>query len=124
MTKRRTLLGFAASAAIAALSMGAMATNATAQEVTLKLHQFLPAQANVPKLVLDVWADNVEEASGGRIKVERYPSMQLGGKPPELMDQAIDGVADIVFGHLFGSRRGRAAALTRSATLAAPSSRL
>ncbi len=97
MTKRRTLLGFAASAAIAAISMGAMATSATAQDVTLKLHQFLPAQANVPKLVLDVWADQVEEASGGRIEIERYPSMQLGGKPPELMDQAIDGVADIVW---------------------------
>jgi len=68
-----------------------------AQDVTLKLHQFLPAQANVPKLILDVWADNVEEASAGRIKVDRYPSMQLGGKPPELMDQAIDGVADIVW---------------------------
>ena len=68
-----------------------------AQEVTLKLHQFLPAQANVPKLVLDVWADNVEESSGGRIKVDRFPSMQLGGTPPELMDQAIDGVADIVW---------------------------
>jgi TRAP-type C4-dicarboxylate transport system substrate-binding protein len=57
----------------------------------------LPAQANVPKLVLDVWADNVEKDSGGRIKIDRYPSMQLGGKPPELMDQAIDGVADIVW---------------------------
>ncbi|MGN6468448.1 MAG: substrate-binding domain-containing protein, partial [Rhizobiaceae bacterium] len=52
-----------------------------APEVTLKLHQFLPAQANVPKYVLDVWADNVEKSSGGRIKVDRYPSMQLGGKP-------------------------------------------
>ncbi|NEU35077.1 C4-dicarboxylate ABC transporter, partial [bacterium LRH843] len=68
-----------------------------AQEVTLKLHHFLPQQANVPKLVLDVWADNVEAASNGRIKVDRYPSMQLGGKPPELMDQAQDGVADIVW---------------------------
>lgn len=70
---------------------------ALAQEVTLKLHQFLPAQANVPKLVLDVWADKVEAASDGKIKVDRFPSMQLGGKPPELMDQAIDGVADIVW---------------------------
>lgn len=69
----------------------------SAQEVTLKLHQFLPPQANVPKLILDVWADNVEAASEGRIEVARYPSMQLGGKPPELMDQAIDGVADIVW---------------------------
>ncbi|GGX43896.1 C4-dicarboxylate ABC transporter substrate-binding protein [Tateyamaria omphalii] len=80
----------------AAFAIGS-GTAALAQEVTLNLHQFLPAQANVPKLVLDVWADNVEEASGGRIKVDRYPSMQLGGRPPELMDQAIDGVADIVW---------------------------
>jgi TRAP-type C4-dicarboxylate transport system substrate-binding protein len=97
MTNRRKLLGFVGGAAIAALATGFTATTALAQEVTLKLHQFLPAQANVPKLVLDVWADNVEQQSGGRIKVDRFPSMQLGGKPPELMDQAIDGVADVVW---------------------------
>ena len=79
-----------------ALAMG-VGGAAQAQEVTLSLHQFLPAQANVPKLILDVWADNVEAASDGRIKIDRYPSMQLGGSPPELMDQAIDGVADIVW---------------------------
>lgn len=97
MTKRRTILGVLGGAAIAALSTAFTVTPALAQEVTLKLHQFLPAQANVPKLVLDVWADKVEADSKGRIKVERYPSMQLGGKPPELMDQAIDGVADVVW---------------------------
>jgi TRAP-type C4-dicarboxylate transport system substrate-binding protein len=74
-----------------------MASGAMAQEVTLKLHQFLPAQANVPKLILDVWADKIEAASEGRIKVDRFPSMQLGGTPPELLDQAIDGVADVVW---------------------------
>lgn len=97
MTYRRKILGLIGGAAVAALATGFGAGTALAQEVTLKLHQFLPAQANVPKLVLDVWADNVEKDSGGRIKVERYPSMQLGGKPPELMDQAIDGVADVVW---------------------------
>ncbi len=81
----------------AALAMGFGATAVSAQDVTLRMHQFLPPQANVPKLVLDVWADKVEADSNGRIKVERYPSMQLGGKPPELMDQAIDGVADIIW---------------------------
>ncbi|WP_295311053.1 TRAP transporter substrate-binding protein [Roseobacter sp.] len=81
----------------AALATGFGAAPLAAQEVTLTMHQFLPPQANVPKLVLDVWADNVEKDSGGRIKVDRYPSMQLGGSPPELMDQAIDGVADIVW---------------------------
>lgn len=97
MTNRRKLLSLAGAAAVAALATGLAATSALAQEVTLKLHQFLPAQANVPKLVLDVWADKVEADSGGRIKIERYPSMQLGGKPPELIDQAIDGIADIVW---------------------------
>jgi TRAP-type C4-dicarboxylate transport system substrate-binding protein len=93
MTTRRTVLGIAGAAMAALMTT----TSAFAQDVTLTLHQFLPAQANVPKLVLDVWADRVEEASGGRIEIERYPSMQLGGSPPELMDQAADGIADIVW---------------------------
>jgi TRAP-type C4-dicarboxylate transport system substrate-binding protein len=93
MTKRNTILGLAAGVAISALAAG----GAFAQEVTLKLHQFLPAQANVPRDVLDVWADNVEKDSEGRIKVERYAAMALGGTPPELMDQAIDGIADVVW---------------------------
>ena len=93
MTTRRTVLAAACALALSVSAVG----NALAQEITLKLHQFLPAQANVPKLILDVWADNVEAASEGRIKIDRYPSMQLGGTPPELIDQAIDGVADIVW---------------------------
>ena len=93
MMIKRAFMGIAG----AALAIGLSATGAFAQEVTLRMHQFLPPQANVPKLILDVWADKVEADSKGRIKIERYPSMQLGGKPPELMDQAIDGVADIVW---------------------------
>lgn len=93
MTPRRTLLSVLGATAVAAL----MATGAAAQEVTLKLHQFLPAQANVPKLILDVWADNVEAASEGRIQVDRFAAMQLGGAPAELIDQVADGVADVVW---------------------------
>lgn len=92
-TMRRNLFGLAGALAMTALLPSA----ALAQEVTLKLHQFLPAQANVPKHVLDVWANKVEADSGGRIKIDRYPSMQLGGKPNELYDQAVDGVADIIW---------------------------
>lgn len=93
MTNSKSIMNLLGGAAVAAFA----ATGAMAQEVTLKLHQFLPAQANVPAQVLDVWADNVEAESNGRIKVDRFPAMQLGGTPPELMDQAIDGVADIVW---------------------------
>ncbi len=80
-----------------ATALAFAASGAMAQEVTLNMHQFLPAQANVPKLVLSVWADRIEAESEGRIKIERFNSMALGGTPPELLDQAIDGVADIVW---------------------------
>ncbi|WP_416237479.1 TRAP transporter substrate-binding protein [Sulfitobacter sp. F26169L] len=83
---------------LGAVAIGcATAIPVMAQDVTLRLHQFLPEQANVPNLILYPWADRIEAASEGRIKIERYASMQLGGSPPELMDQAIDGVADIVW---------------------------
>ena len=89
--------GYLAKSVIAAVVVSAFTSSAFAQEVTLKMHQFLPAQANVPAKVLDVWADKVEADSDGRIKIDRFPSMQLGGSPPELIDQVIDGVADIVW---------------------------
>lgn len=93
-------------ASIASAGWLATTTTTLAQEVTLRLHQFLPPQANVPKLVLDPWADKVEAESGGRIKIERYPAMQLGGTPPQLIDQAQDGTVDIVW-TLPGSTPGR-----------------
>lgn len=95
--KSMSLKALALAGAIAASAWLAATSASVAQEVTLKLHQFLPPQANVPAHVLDPWADKVEKDSGGRIKIERYPSMNLGGTPPQLMDQAIDGVADIVW---------------------------
>ena len=44
--------------------------------------------------------------SGGRIKIDIYPSMQLGGTPPQLFDQARDGVVDLVW-TLPGNTPGR-----------------
>ncbi len=41
-----------------------------AQEVTLRLHQFLPPPATLPAKVIKPWAASIEEASGGRIKFE------------------------------------------------------
>lgn len=70
---------------------------ALAQDVVLKLHQFLPPQAPIPATVLIPWMEKVEAESDGRIGFEHYPAMQLGGKPPELIDQVMDGVADIVW---------------------------
>lgn len=86
-----------AAGALALAGLLSSTTLSLAQEVTLRLHQFLPPQANVPAHVLDVWADKVEKDSGGRIKIERYAAMALGGTPPQLIDQVHDGVVDIVW---------------------------
>ena len=84
-------------AATAMLAAFGLTTAAHAQDFKLKLHQFLPAQAPVPAGVLVPWMAKVEKDSGGRITFEHYPAMQLGGKPGELIDQVIDGVADVVW---------------------------
>lgn len=65
-----------------------------AQEVTLRCQHFVSPKAAVPKHFIAPWAEKVMADSGGRIKVEVYPAMQLGGKPPALYDQIRDGVID------------------------------
>ncbi|WP_425088801.1 TRAP transporter substrate-binding protein [Stappia sp.] len=85
------------SAALAAVALCVGIAPAFAQEVTLRVHHFLPAPAPVPKNFITPWAEKVMKESDGRIKVEVYPSMQLGGGPPALFDQARDGVVDIVW---------------------------
>lgn len=92
--KRRDLIKSTAGAA-AVMAVMAVASIAHAQEVTLRLHQFLPPPAPVPAQILKPWGENVAAASGGRIKIEHFDAMSLGGRPPELMDQARDGVVDL-----------------------------
>lgn len=90
----------------AAIAAATTAGTATAQEVTLRVHHFLSADAPIQTGVLDPWEKMVEEQSGGRIDVQIYPSMQLGGKPPQLFDQARDGVVDVAW-TLLGYTPGR-----------------
>lgn len=81
----------------AALFCAATFTHASAQEITLRLHQFLPMTDSVPREGLIPWGEAIEEQSGGRIKIEYYPSMQLGGAPATLFDQARDGSVDLIW---------------------------
>jgi len=81
----------------AALASAAFASDSLAQEVTLRLHQFLPMTDSVPQEGLIPWTEAVSEQSGGRIAVEFYPSMILGGAPADLFSQAQDGVVDLVW---------------------------
>jgi TRAP-type C4-dicarboxylate transport system substrate-binding protein len=102
MLNRRSIL----LAGAAGLAAPALVRPASAQEVTLRMHHFLPAVSNVHRHFLAPWAQKIQQESGGRLRIQIFPSMQLGGAPPQLYDQARDGVADIVW-TLPGNTPGR-----------------
>ncbi len=70
---------------------------AAAQDVTLKVQHFLPPASPTQTQFIKPWADALAAESNGRIKVEIFAAMALGGRPPQLYDQAKDGVADVVW---------------------------
>lgn len=70
---------------------------AAAQEVTLKVHHFLPPTSTAHVKLITPWCDRLAKDSGGKLKCQIYPAMQLGGTAPQLYDQAKDGVADVVW---------------------------
>ncbi len=101
---RRHFLSMAG-AAVAAPAVARVAWGQAAQ-VTLKLHHFLPPVSNVHQKLWLPWVKKLDTESGGRLKVDIYPSMQLGGAPPQLFDQARDGVVDIIW-TVLGNTPGR-----------------
>lgn len=74
-----------------------VAVSASAQDYTFKLHHFLGPTTPTQTETIEPWARAVEAASGGRVAIEIFPSMSLGGKPPELVQQARDGVVDLIW---------------------------
>lgn len=87
--KSRTLIGLLAAALLP--------LPAAAQEVVLKVSHFLPPSSLAQTQFMQPWCDKIEAESRGRMKCQIYPSMQLGGTPPQLFNQVRDGVADIVW---------------------------
>jgi len=85
-----TLASFAAPALI-------RSAHADAQPIVLKLHHSFSAVSAVHDKFLSPWARKVEADSGGRIHIDLFPSMQLGGAPAALFDQARNGDAEIVW---------------------------
>ena len=79
---------------------------ADAEQITLRLHHFNSPKAIAHRLFMQPWADEIERKSEGRVKIQVFPAMQLGGKPADLYGQARDGVVDIIW-TLPGSSPGR-----------------
>jgi len=84
-------------AALGAAIATAGSTAAWAAEYEFKLHHFLGPKAPAHRLMLEPWAQSIMDASGGRIAIEIFPAMSLGGKPPQLPRQVRDGVVDIAW---------------------------
>lgn len=89
---RKQLAGTVA-AAVAVLFSAPVA----AEEIVLKVAHFWPSSALSQKQVLEPWCAKIEAESNQRMKCQIYPAMQLGGTPGQLIQQAADGVADIVW---------------------------
>lgn len=81
---------------LSAAILAATASAAYAQEVTIRVHHFMSAKAPLHSQFLQPFADRVSEASDGRLKIELYDSMSLGGRPGDLFDQAVDGAVEAV----------------------------
>lgn len=84
---------------LVALCMGASLTALAGQDskVTLKVHHFMPHDSFTQREFIEPWAERIHRESGGRIRFHFFPSMQLGGKPAQLLDQLRDGTADVVW---------------------------
>ena len=82
---------------LALAGLVAAAHTAQAQEVTLKVHFFLPPTSYANTLFIQTWCEKIAKESNNRMKCQSYPSMQLGGTPPQLFEQVRDGVADVIW---------------------------
>jgi TRAP-type C4-dicarboxylate transport system substrate-binding protein len=92
---RRTFLTSSIGTAVAPAIL--RLAHADTPPITLKLHHSFSAVSGVHDKFLLPWARKIETESGGRMHVDIFPSMQLGGAPAALLDQVRDGSADIAF---------------------------
>lgn len=91
--KARSLLG----SLLATFALSSACTAHANDSVVLRVHHFLPPGSIAQAKFIEPWCAKINQESAGRLKCQIYPSMQLGGTPPQLFDQAKDGVADIIW---------------------------
>ena len=88
---------FSLMSAAAVILFGTGIASAAPEVVTLKVAHFLPPGSIFQQKNLLPWCEKIGKESGGRLKCQIYPSMQLGGTPAQLFDQAKDGIADVIW---------------------------
>ena len=83
--------------ALACVTAAFTAHAAETDKHVLKVAHFWPSGALSQQKVLEPWCAKLAEQSNNRLSCQIYPAMQLGGSPQQLIQQAADGVADIVW---------------------------
>ena len=63
-------------------------------EVTLRFQHFVSPNSGSPEYFMEPWIEKVEQESGGRIEIELFPLMALGGRAPDQYDMIRDGAID------------------------------
>ncbi|WP_420332997.1 TRAP transporter substrate-binding protein [Roseibium sp.] len=81
-------------AAVTATALSGLVTNAAADELVLS--SWLPPKHPIVTGVMEPWAEQIAEATDGRVTVRILPKPL--GPPPAHYDLAADGVADITYG--------------------------
>lgn len=106
----RTLTRMLATASILTMSLSVAAH---AQETVLRMSNWLPMSHPIMRDMMVPWAEQLEEATDGRVTVEILDAPL--GPPPASFDLAANGVADLTYG-VHGYTPGRFA-LTEIAEL-------
>ena len=92
LTDRRTVL----TGSLAAAAAAGMPRQTLAQE-ELKLASFVPPTHVIWTDVITPWTREVAKLSNNQLTVRMFPAMQLGGRPPDLYRQVVQGISDITF---------------------------
>ena len=91
---RRCVLIAVAAGVMLALTCGFGSAQDT--PVTLRFSHWSPPQHPMSQIAIPEWVNAIEKDSGGSIKIQVFPSQQLG-KAIDHYDMARDGVADITW---------------------------
>jgi TRAP-type C4-dicarboxylate transport system substrate-binding protein len=94
ITRRDFVAGALGASALTAMP-GLRAFAQAADE--LKLSTFVAPNHIIYANVLTPWAAELASKSANKLTVKMFPAMQLGGTPPQLYRQMVQGISDICF---------------------------
>jgi TRAP-type transport system periplasmic protein len=92
-TNRRTFIA----GSLAATAATALPLRSALAQTELKLASFVPPTHVIWTDVITPWTREVAKLSNNQLTVRLFPAMQLGGRPPDLYRQVVQGISDITF---------------------------